>query len=481
VQLADFAALSPLILLSGSAAALMLLIAIARHHRVTAGFTLVGIAAAFVCLWFSQSAAPRQVTQLFVVDDYTRFFTGVLLAATAAVVLLGFRYLDRQTEHKEEFYVLLLLATSGAVVLVASRHFSSLFLGLEILSVSLYALVAYLRVGSHPLEAGVKYLVLAATSAAFLLFGMALVYGETGFLDLPSIAAFLRNPPAVGRTGVLLAGVVMIMTGVGFKLAVVPFHLWTPDVYEGAPLPVTAFVASVSKASVFALLLRWFHSPDNSLLSGIAWTMLATMAVASMLIGNLLALQQTNAKRLLAYSSIAHMGYLVTAFLAAGALGAQAAMYYLIAYLVTILGAFGVLTVLSTAETEHCDIEDYRGLFWKRPVLAGTFAAMLLSLAGIPLTAGFLGKFYALTAAISNQLWIPVFVLVISSTIGVYYYLRVLVALFSRPLDETAEEPKHVPLEAGIALSVLMALLFVLGVTPSVIWDAVRAASASIG
>jgi NADH-quinone oxidoreductase subunit N len=255
-------------------------------------------------------------------------------------------------------------------------------------------------------------------------------------------------------------------------------------VYQGAPLPVTAFVATVSKASVFALLLRWFHGTGSMAGTPVSWALM-TIAIASMLVGNLLALQQENVKRQLAYSSIAHMGYLLVAFLAAGSLGIQAATYYLLAYVVTILGAFGLMTVLSTGEEEHCELKDYRGLFWQHPVIAGLFSAMLLSLAGIPLTAGFLGKFYVIAAGASSALWLPVFVLIVSSTIGVYYYLRVIVAIFSASPSEDSEReqtaPINVPTEASLSLAALVILLFVLGLYPTPFWALIRTISASLG
>jgi NADH-quinone oxidoreductase subunit N len=473
---ADVIALSPLIVLTLAVVLLLLVIAIQRNHRAAAACTLAGLAASFVSLRFASTAAPRQVTALLVVDDYSLFYSGFLIVAAAAVVLLAFSYIENRNEHKEEFYLLILLATLGTVVLASSRHFVSLFLGIEILSVSLYALAGYLRAEPLRLEAGVKYLILAATSSAFLLFGMALLYSETGSMDLVALSRVLMESAPGTQAGVELAGVALLATGIGFKLAAVPFHLWTPDVYEGAPLPVTAFIASVSKGGVFALLLRWFHSVSMHAGSP-AWWAFATMAVASMLAGNLLALQQNNVKRLLAYSSIGHMGYLLVAFLAAGPFAVQAATYYLIAYATTIVAAFGVLTLLSANEEECCQLEHLKGLYWTRPVLAGAFAAILLSLAGIPLTAGFLGKFYVVSAAVSSALWIPIFVLVVSSTIGIYYYLRVLVALFSAAGEMSTPEKFQTPRGAMFSLAALVILIFILGVYPAPLWNLIQGIS----
>jgi NADH-quinone oxidoreductase subunit N len=370
-----------------------------------------------------------------------------------------------------------LLATTGAMTLVASRHFISLFLGLELLSVSLYALISYIRTQALSIEAGIKYLVLAASSSSVLLFGLALIYAETGSMDLSQFTAALGHTASFP----LIAGLMLIFTGVGFKLAVVPFHLWTPDVYEGAPLPVTAFIATVSKGGMFALILRWLHA-ENGPITGITGVVLTIIAIASMLAGNLLALTQTNVKRIFAYSSIAHMGYALVALLAGGALGAPAATYYLAAYFATILGVFGVMTVLSGHDREAASLEDYRGLFWRRPFTAAIFTAMLLSLAGIPLTAGFLGKFYVIAAGASQSQWLLLFVLVISSTIGLFYYLRIMAAMYAQPKDigEAGTRPM-LPFPATLALAVLTGLIFLLGLYPAPLWNAIVAAARNLG
>jgi NADH-quinone oxidoreductase subunit N len=474
----DLAVSIPVILIAATAVLLMVMVAIKRKHRPIFAVSLVGIVAAFISLWPVSQCVPHTVSALLLVDSFAIFYMGLLLATSAAVLLFAYSYLERQRAHKEEFYILVLLATAGAMVLVESSHFASFFLGLEILSVALYALVAYLRTGSLPLEAGIKYLVLASSSAAFLLFGMALIYEETGSLDFSRIANVFAHPQTGTHTGLLFAGATLLMTGVGFKLALVPFHLWTPDVYEGAPLPVTALIATVSKASVFGLLLRWLHPFSTS--GGPIWILLAVSAIASMLAGNLLALFQSNIKRILAYSSIAHMGYFFVAILAGGALGFQAATYYLVAYLVTITGALGVLTALSRGETEDCDIENYRGLFWRQPILAGVFTTMLLSLAGIPLTAGFLGKFYVLAAGASSAAWGLVFVLIVSSVIGLFYYLRIVVTLYGAPNEDLAIERSSTPPAAGLSLTALTALLVFFGVYPSALWRAIALAVLSL-
>lgn len=451
----DLVTLLPVFILALTIVGVLLTLTCHRNHRITATLTVIGLALAGLAV-LPAPASPH-VMKLLVMDGIARFFMGLIIAATAAVALLAVGYLPRLDEPPEEFYLLLLLATLGSCVLVASTHFVSFFLGLELLSVSLYALIAYPRGQKGSLEAGFKYLVLAATSAAFLLFGLALIYAEAGSMEF----AHLSTSPTL----MVLAGVGLVIVGVGFKLALVPFHWWTPDVYEGAPAPVTAYVATVSKGAIFALLLRFFSQAplENSrALVVVFWI----IAIGSMVAGNLLALLQNNVKRILAYSSIAHLGYLLVAFLANGELRLTAVAYYFVAYFVTMLGAFGVVTVLTGPAGEPGMIADYRGLFWRRPWLAGIFTAMLLSLAGIPLTAGFVGKFLLVAAGVGAGLWPLLATLVITSVIGLFYYLRIVVVLYETPEQPAAATP---PLsKIGLAVLAALTLLLVgLGVYPT--------------
>ncbi|MCU1318715.1 MAG: proton-translocating NADH-quinone oxidoreductase, chain [Edaphobacter sp.] len=480
---ADLAVLLPLTMMSATAVILMIAIAVQRNHKVAFAISSMGLAAAFGSLPFAASAVPRQVTSLFILDSYSLLYMAILLCAAAFVFLFGYDYLEQRQEQREEFYLLILLATIGAMVLVVSRHFASFFLGLELLSVALYALISYVRTESGSIEAGIKYLILAASSSSVLLFGLALIYAESGSMELSQFAAVMTSTAGLANTFPLLAGLMLVLTGVGFKLAVVPFHLWTPDVYEGAPLPVTAFIATVSKGGMFAFVLRWFYVHDVGVV-GAPGLILSIIAVTSMLAGNLLALTQTNVKRILAYSSISHMGYLLVALLAGGALGAPAATYYFAAYAATILGAFGIMTALSGPRREAASIDDYRGLFWRRPLVAGAFTTMLLSLAGIPLTAGFLGKFYVIAAGASRSRWVLLFTLVVSSTIGLFYYLRIIVAMYTQPRAAVLEgdsEMHLLPLAATLALAALTGLVFLLGVYPTPLWDVILSITRDLG
>ncbi len=467
----DVIALLPLIVLAGTSVLVMLAIAVRRSHGLTLGLTLTGLAAAFGCIWIAEPVAPRQVTSLLVIDNYSLFYFGLLIATDFAVAILAYDYLAHYDINREELYILLLIASVGGAVLVASSHFASFFLGLEMLSVSLYAMVSYLRLRWQPLEAGIKYLVLAAASAAFLLFGMALIYADLGTMEFGRMAQVLVTGHS--NDAMLVFGLALIITGIGFKLAVVPFHLWTPDVYEGAPAPVTAFIATVSKGAMFALLLRYFYRLDAAMNRQIL-LVFTIIAIASMLAGNLLALLQSNVKRILAYSSIAHMGYLLVAFLAGGELAVEAITFYLVAYFITTLGAFGVVSVLSRSDREADRIEHYQALFWRRPVLAGVFTVMLLSLAGIPVTAGFIGKFYLVAAGTSSALWALIIILVVSSVIGLFYYLRIVAVMYAAPEYEATEIDARTSPVAGAVLVVLTGLLVWFGIYPGPLMRIIR-------
>jgi NADH-quinone oxidoreductase subunit N len=474
----DLIALSPMIALAAAAVALMLVIAFYREPRGALVCALIGIALAFAMLPVAASRAPRQITPLLILDRYALFYLGLLFGASFVVALIADGYLDRLGGELGEFYLVLLLATVGGATLVMSSHFASFFLGIEILSVSLYVLIAYLDRSPRGVEAGIKYLILAAASASFMLFGMALIYAEMGTMEFGRMASGMAAVDV--RQELLLTGQAMIFVGVGFKLAVAPFHSWAPDVYEGAPAPVTAFIATVSKGAVFALLVRYFTNLGDEVFQPF-FPALAAIAVASMFIGNLLALAATNVKRILAYSSIAHLGYLLVAFLAGGSLGATAVAFYLVAYFVTSLIAFGIVAALSDRR-EADELEDYRGLFWRRPWLATIFLAALLSLGGIPLTAGFMGKFYVLMASVRSALWLLAVILTVNTMISFYYYLRVAFMMFrDAPEREATSRPlPSLSFVGAAALAALTLSLVWIGVFPDQLVQTIRSMVAGL-
>jgi NADH-quinone oxidoreductase subunit N len=481
---AHLLALSPLIILSASATLLMLLIAFSRHHDINATFTVVGLMATlFATLglwyWIPQGNAV-QVTELLVVDRFSCFFGALMLVTTLACCTLSHTYLKDFPGNREELYLLLMLSLIGALVLVSSRHFASLFIGLEMLSMPIYGLVAYHRKNPRSLEAGIKYLVLSAVGSALMLFGMALLYAQCGTLSLPEMGQQLASMgddlPAMA-----LAGCTLVLVALAFKLSLVPFHLWTPDVYEGAPAPAGVYLATVAKIAVVAILLRWvywFPVFENTALQ----YLLMLFAGLSMLVGNLLAMLQDNLKRLLGYSSIGHLGYLITAVAAFNFTSLQSSMIYIFTYTFATLAAFGVLCVVSIShkpETGHADadhLDHYRGLFWKQPYLAVIMTVAMLSLAGMPMNMGFIGKLYVILAAINSSMWWLLAIVVISSGIGLFYYLRVMVTLF---LQEPGVRRLRIPFDwsrsaCGAMLIVTAILIMVLGVYPQPMLELVR-------
>jgi NADH-quinone oxidoreductase subunit N len=463
----DFLSVVPLFILTSAAILILFSIAIKRNHKVIYVITTVSLAADFIYLLLFNAQTKWVIEPLFVFDGFGTFNTGLILLTALAVSMISYAYFEQREERKEEYYILLILATLGSVVLVISKHFVSLFLGLEILSVSLYSMITYLRKRERTDEAGIKYLISAAFSSAFLLFGMALVYSSTGSMEFSGIAFQLSSASEIPL--VVFAGFSFMTVGVGFKLGVVPFHLWAADVYEGAPAPVTAFIATVSKGGMMALLVRFFvevkgaHYPTLMLVYTI-------IAIASMFIGNFLAMRQDNMKRLLAYSSIAHIGYLLVAFLAGDELGVRAVTFYLVAYFITTVGAFGVLSTLSDKTRDAEWRDDYSGLFWTRPWTATMLTAMLLSLAGIPLTAGFIGKFYIVAAGVSANQWLLVIMLAVNSAIGLYYYIRIIATMFETDQDNQRKAQKLQPsiyIVSGVTMAILTILLVWIGVFPN--------------
>ncbi len=455
-------AMSPFIAGAVAVVAIMLGIAVRRSHRASAAATVAAFALMLACIPVAAGVAPRQVTPLVVIDAYALFWLAIIFGAGMATAILARDYLRVRGGQPEEFYLLLLISCIGAGAMVCSRHFASFYLGLEVMTIPLYGMISYICSGKRGVEAGLKYLILAGAASAFLLFGAALIFSEAGTLDFVGMACATVN---YSGSLVVLAGLAMVLVGVGFKLSLAPFHLWTPDVYEGAPAPVTAFMATVSKGAVLAALLRYFStvSPDTFMSLRTAFSL---AAAASMIAGNLLALRQTNVKRILACSSIAHAGYVAVAFLALGDIAAHAVAYYFAAYFAATLGAFGVITLLSANGDlrEHDAMEDYRGLFHTRPVLAAVLALMLLSLAGVPLTAGFLGKVYVFMAGIRAGLWWQTGVLVFASAVGLVYYLRIIAVMTATPKDGDHACEVLLPAVSSAAKGLLAAL------TLAVLW-----------
>ncbi len=482
-----FIALLPLLIVSTTTIVVMLALAWRRNHEQSFILSAVGVALALLSIPVAQQSGGLEFTSQLRLDNFAYLYTALILVATLACVTLAHAYLGESSYGKgfpgnrEELYLLMLLSAAGGLVLVSAQHLASLFIGLELLSLPVYALVAYAFFNKRSLEAGVKYLVLSAAGSAFLLFGMALLYAESGSLLFSEIGLSLASQ---GSSPLVQAGIGMMLVGLGFKLSLVPFHLWTPDVYEGAPAPVAAWLATASKVAVFVVLLRLYQlSPATS--GGWLDTALSLIAIASIIAGNLLALSQSNLKRLLGYSSIAHFGYLLVALIASDGLAVEAIGVYLAAYVLTSLGAFGVITLMSSPykDRDADALYEYRGLFWRRPYLTAVMTVMMLSLAGIPLTAGFIGKFYVIASGVESKLWWLLGTLIIGSAIGLYYYLRVMVTLY---LVEPGLRRHDAPINwgqraGGIMLLGIAVLVFLLGVYPQPLLELVQQAGLTVG
>lgn len=470
----QLSALLPFIVLAMASVIVILLIAFRLSHTVIQVVGFLMMCLVVFATWYVRDTLPQEIPPLFIVDGQAAVFTGLIIFCVLVIGLFSYIYFEEREENPKEYYILLFLATLGAAILTISQHFISFFIGLELLSVSLYALIAYLRNRNNAVEAGMKYLVLAALSSAFLLFGMALIYMETGSMKFSGIAEKLVT---VGSSPLFLMGLGTIIVAVGFKLALVPFHLWAADVYQGSPSPVTAFIATISKIGTFAVLLRFAQGIQLQHYQ-LATTIFSVIAIASMITGNILALRQQNLKRLLAYSSIAHFGYLLVAFLPGNNAGTEAAIFYLTAYSITLLSAFGVIIMLSSSQHEAEELKNYEGLIWRRPIMGTVLAISLLSLAGIPLTAGFLAKFFVLSAGVQQSVWLPLLVLVLTSVIGLYYYLRIINTLFSTTVStEAIPKPVHpfFHFSTYITLVIMAGLLCWLGIFPGLMLQGIKA------
>ena len=473
----DILAILPLVITGGSIVVLMTVIAFVRSHILTFVGTLISLTISLFVIFFFHEGQSRQVTQLLIVDGYAKFFLVLIYCTSIIITLQSYAYIKNKKAVREEYYIFLLTALLGSAVLVCSNNLASLFIGIELLSISLYILIAY-PCSKQNLEAGIKYFVTTAVAMAFLLFGMALIYGATKTMQFKGISSVVTgsNQP-VPKMFMMGAGLFLI--GLFFKLAVVPFHFWIPDVFEGSSAPVTGFLATVSKGAVFAVLARYFSAIDivgnNSL-----FYMLGSIAVVSMFLGNITALLQDNVKRILAYSSIGHFGYLLITVIAGGSTGLEASVFYLTAYFITILTAFSIITFLSSGESEFENIEDYKGLASRHPFFSAGLATAMFSLAGIPLTAGFIAKFYVITAGAKTQLWVLLAILVINSVIGLFYYLRIAVYLYlpsatkpepeetSRELRVTSHDLSYSWM-GGMTFVFLFISLFYLGIWPATI------------
>ena len=462
--------LAPVMIVALTAIVVMLLIAIKRNHNLSATASVVGLNLALLYILFAMfggAFAPSNVMGMFMVDPFSMLYQLVIVVAALACCTLSHAYIENYTDNREELYILMLCSVAGAMLMVASSHYASFFISLELMSIPVYGLLAYTHQRSRSLEAGIKYLVLSATASAMLLMGMAYIYAYSGSLSFyDNVQALMQ---AIQQPMVIL-GLGLIICAVAFKLSLAPFHKWTPDVYAGAPAPIATFLATVAKVATIGLFVRYLLSSGAILVDSIV-TIITIIAVLSILVGNFLAVRQVNLKRILGYSSIAHFGYLLIGLISMTYASLGNVTVYVITYVLTTIGAFGVVALMSSPynnDNEAESLADYRGLFWRRPILTATLTVMMLSLAGIPLTAGFIGKFLVIMAAVTTQHWFLAAMIIVGSGIGLYYYLRVMVVMYMTPPDTPRiDADKHWGQKVG-GIMVLAAALAVLamGVYP---------------
>jgi NADH-quinone oxidoreductase subunit N len=464
-QAADYMRLLPEIVLTVFGMIVMVVDAAAegqgkeRHIEKTLGtIALIGSLAALAATFVQAQYPGFAFWNMVQVDSFSVFFHLLITAVTTVVILTSYEYMAVQQIRAGEYYALILFGAVGMSLMSSAVELVLIFIALEISSISTYVLAGFRRHEATSSESSVKYFLLGSFATAFFLYGVALMFGATGSTNISTIEDVLRS----GQIPLLAyAGVALMFVGLGFKVAAAPFHVWTPDVYEGAPSPVVGFMSTAPKAAVFAVLLRIMFEANAPGRIGLIWV----VAALSMTIGNLGALVQDNIKRLLAYSSIAHAGYLLVAFAALPNNGIPAAMFYTASYAAMNVGAFAVISHFGGAGERYVTLEDYSGLGRRSPLLAATLTIFLLSLIGIPITGGFFAKFYVFSAALQANLVGLVIIGVLNSAVGAYYYLRIIVVMYMREPQREAPVAR-IPLGLGCALAISLAATIYLGVLP---------------
>jgi NADH-quinone oxidoreductase subunit N len=464
---------------------------------LTGGISLVGLAAAAVgssWLWLSWHGANQAFNGMIVLDELRLGFTFVFLVVSALTILISMVWVENEHLPAGEFHSLLMFATAGMMFMASAGDLVMVFLGLEILSIATYVMCGFRRTDVRSNESSMKYFILGSFSSAFLLYGIALTYGATstaaGLAGTTNIGEIARRLPDAQYPSLLFAGAAMMLVGFGFKIATAPFHVWTPDVYEGAPTPVTAFMAAGPKAAGFASFLRvfLFAFPFVVATAGVgsqvhaAWLgALLVLAVLTMTIGNVVAIAQNNVKRMLAYSSIAHAGYALVGFIAAGAApdteqrnaAIAAVIFYLLTYAVMNLGAFAVVQLIARASDRRTEVEDYNGIGFQSPWLAFCLSLFLLSLLGMPLTAGFIGKVMVFRSALDQGYYMLVVIGVLNTAVSAYYYLRLIIVMFFRERT-TAWTAPRIPASITVALVITILGVLYLGLFPGRILNALQ-------
>ncbi|HEV8129233.1 MAG TPA: NADH-quinone oxidoreductase subunit N [Candidatus Eisenbacteria bacterium] len=466
--------IEPLIIVCGVGILLLLLDLVLPYGRkhLSAWVAMGGIVWALVRTVMQWGMAQQGYAGMVALDSLSTVFNVLFLASTGVVILLSHPFLKKEDVEHPEYYALLLFATAGMMILSSGLDLVTLFLGVEVLSISLYILAGYRRDSDASNEAAMKYFLLGAFSSAILLYGIALTYGALGTTNLLKIADLLGNSSGPLPEGLLYAGLALILVGLAFKVAAAPFHMWTPDVYEGAPTPVTAFMSAGPKAAAFAAIIRTFFIAFGPVHA--EWDLvLSVITILTMTVGNVAAIAQTNVKRMLAYSSIAHTGYVLIGVVTGGLIGGTGAVFYLIAYVAMNLGAFAVIIVLEHAGERGDELKDYAGLGFRYPILGAVLSLFMISLSGIPPTVGFVGKLYLFGGAVqSGHILLAVFG-VLNSAVSVFYYLRLLVLMYMREPQEVLP-PIRVPLALAFVLLVTAVSTLWPGIFPGALFQAAQ-------
>ena len=476
IQNVNFAAVMPSLVLCMFGMAVLLISVFSPKGKTThvAWLSVLAlVVTAFVALggWNDRQSG---FADSVVLDNFATFFNITFILAAGLTILISDDYLKREGYPIGEYYPLVLFTTAGAMWMASGTDLMTIFLGLEVLSISLYVLAGMFRHQLRSNEAGLKYFLLGAFSTGFLLYGVALIYGATATTKLAGIAQALRDNGELLSNPMMVAGMLLLATGFLFKIAAAPFHMWTPDVYQGAPTPVTAFMSAGPKAAAFAAFLRVFTIGLEGMQA--EWTtLLWILAVLTMTVGNVIAIYQQNIKRMLAYSSISHAGYALVGMVAANEVGKSGILFYLLAYTFMNIGAFAVLVLAGKKGEENLTLEGFSGFGFRRPFLAIALTIFLFSLMGIPPTAGFTGKFYIFAGAVkADYIWLAV-IGVLNSAVSLYYYLRVMVYMYFR---DPVEDFAWVKMPAGAVISIVVALVGVLllGVIPGPVMELAKMA-----
>ena len=467
VTVMDLIVIAPVLVLTGCALVILLFSAfVPAGRRGFLGYcALAGVVAAMASLLWGNDGVQSGFNGMVQRDPFALFFTVIIGIITLLTILASLGYARREGIDFGEYYVLILFAAVGMLLMAAGGNLLIIFLGLEVMSISIYVLAGIMRDDARSVEAAFKYFLLGSFASAFLLYGIALIYASTGTFDLAGISRVFAEQSAIRILPIVITGLALLIVGFGFKIALVPFHMWTPDVYEGAPTTITAFMATGVKAAAFAAFVRvfWYALPQlQPYWTEIMWG----LAVATMTVGNIIALVQTNIKRMLAYSSIAHAGYILVAFVAGNELGTASILFYLLAYSFMNIGAFTVVILLGNKGEERTLISDYAGVGSRHPLLAAAMAIFMFSLAGVPPTAGFMAKLYVFSAAIqAGYYWLAV-IGVVNSAIAAYYYLRVLIYVYFREREGESPIIQFAP-AAVLAVAISAWGVLHLGVLPS--------------